>query len=681
MGRISAPADASSKRESESEDALWSEEHERLPLKQRIKLLLASNRFPNSELGMAVISEPPANVFVKSYNSQCYSQEEKIDCFKVQQNDTGERKEDMPRAEGDECMCQLTADDIMFGKVDAANDTLLPQTFSPQHPIKTNDSNANPLKNSTQFSSGSYMETVKIKNEIPNVYLDDLDFVILKERKRMLLSRKSPSLERKTVEGTLPTLSSLVEDCFMHGNGIGKGDDRDFHIAGGHYKTSDLSKYDQTRPEQESLHELDLPSHSSNTIPAMVNVKVEPLERIEFDTTGKHAAHDPSCNFSLPMKREVHFDSTINKHATGIPLYKFFLPLKKEVPCDSIIDELDHMPLRERLKLSSQNVITSSGGNEISASFSKTVPSKIDYTPIASAAAKTKKIYLSRKRRKTTTDSIEQALEEDAPGLLKVLLEKGVSADEIKLYGEPESNESLDDLSTEDSFSELEEIVSKLFSQRHSMLKIHSMHNSKGEKACYCLACLFSLVEQARYLKLRKWPVEWGWCRDLQSFIFVFERHNRIVLERPEYGYATYFFELVESIPINWQIKRLITAMKLTSCSRVSLLENRALLVGEDVTEGEARVLVGYGWTPNTGLGSMLNYCDRVVHDRRQREKDSSEWRSKIGKMLIDGYNGGKFVPVELPSVLARYDVADDTKVKMELDDVADHTQVKLELD
>lgn len=51
------------------------------------------------------------------------------------------------------------------------------------------------------------------------------------------------------------------------------------------------------------------------------------------------------------------------------------------------------------------------------------------------------------------------------------------------------------------------------------------------------------------------------------------------MLERPEYGYATYFFELMDSFPINWQIRRLVTAMKLTSCSRVNLIENRMLMV------------------------------------------------------------------------------------------------------
>ena len=104
--------------------------------------------------------------------------------------------------------------------------------------------------------------------------------------------------------------------------------------------------------------------------------------------------------------------------------------------------------------------------------------------------------------------------------------------------------------------------------------------------------------------------MEWGWCRDLQSFIFVFRSHNRfllpinlcpiflvkmvgrlvlmvpifillhrIVLERPEYGYATYFFEVVQSLSIEWQIRRLVIAMKLSGCGRTALIENRPLLV------------------------------------------------------------------------------------------------------
>ena len=64
------------------------------------------------------------------------------------------------------------------------------------------------------------------------------------------------------------------------------------------------------------------------------------------------------------------------------------------------------------------------------------------------------------------------------------------------------------------------------------------------------------------------------------------------------------------------------------------------------MSEGEAQVLTEFGWIPNSGLATMLNYCDRVFHDRQneEREREVSEWRSKIGKLLMDGYNGGIIV-------------------------------------
>ncbi|KAL3630428.1 hypothetical protein CASFOL_023412 [Castilleja foliolosa] len=333
---------------------------------------------------------------------------------------------------------------------------------------------------------------------------------------------------------------------------------------------------------------------------------------------------------------------------------------------DAYEDELDHMLLRDRMKLFSSRDGPGLVTHQSSKRKSKTEPSAFGCKPVASTPAPSFKVNRPRKRRRTVTDSIETAMEEDAPGLLKVLVDKGVLVDEIKLYGEPESNEALEDSSTTENFAELEEIISKLFSQRDSLLKLAPLRCTKGEKASYCLECLLSLVEQARYLRFRNWPVEWGWCRDLQSFIFVFERHNRLVLERPEYGYATYFFELADSLPINWQIRRLIIAMKLTNCSRITILENKALMVGDDLTDGEARVLMEYGWKPNTGLGTMLNYYDRVVHDRKN-ESDRSDWKSKIGKFLMDGYNGGTIVSAGIPIRAEESDVVHPVEIKLEL--------------
>nr|BAK03658.1 predicted protein [Hordeum vulgare subsp. vulgare] len=271
--------------------------------------------------------------------------------------------------------------------------------------------------------------------------------------------------------------------------------------------------------------------------------------------------------------------------------------------------------------------------------------------------------YPSRQKRKkkTATDSIETALEEDAPGLLQILLDKGIVVNEIKLYDVVEDDEMLPDC-TESDFQDLENVITKLFPQRASLLKSAARHG-KGGKAIYCLACLISLIEQSRYLQFRDCPVEWGWCRDLQSFIFVFKSHNRLVLERPEYGYATYFFEIVKSVPIEWQIRKLVTAMKLSSCGRTALIENRPLLVGEDLSEGEAKVLVEYGWIPNTGLATLLNYRDRVVHDR-WNEKYGTDWRMKIGKLLMNGYSEGELIITHVPLNTSPEDYSE--KIKLE---------------
>ncbi|GJN30734.1 hypothetical protein PR202_gb19067 [Eleusine coracana subsp. coracana] len=182
--------------------------------------------------------------------------------------------------------------------------------------------------------------------------------------------------------------------------------------------------------------------------------------------------------------------------------------------------------------------------------------------------------YSSRRRRRRKTATYDAcvacALDEDAPGLLQVLMDKGITVEEIKLYGAGEDDEMVPDC-TENNFEDLENLITKLFSQRTSLLKL-------------------------------------------------------IVLERPEYGYATYFFEIVQSVPIEWQ-------------------------VGEDLTEGEARVLEEYGWIRNCGLGTMLNYRDRVVHDR-WTEKSVAEWRMKIGKLLMTGYAEGQTITSHLPNKL-----------------------------
>ncbi|RZC58052.1 hypothetical protein C5167_005351 [Papaver somniferum] len=338
-----------------------------------------------------------------------------------------------------------------------------------------------------------------------------------------------------------------------------------------------------------------------------------------------------------------------HRNEPGISLVDKMLGIKTEMGISWISDEdeLDHMSLRERLRLLTAKKVSDTEDSGPSECSQKSVPSVEKCKPTSSENAKSEVKTRPRKRKKTATNCAETALEEDAPGLLKVLVDKGILLDEIKLYGGIESEDALDSSFDENSFEDLQFVISKLFAQRETLFKFAPLQGGKGSKAAnYCLSCLISLVEQARYLQFMKWPVEWGWCRDLQSFIFVFERHNRIVLERPEYGYATYFFELVNALPVEWQIKR---------------------LVGKDLSEGEARVLEEYGWIPDSGLGSMLNYCDRVVHDK-SNERDGSEWRNKIGKLLMNGLKGGNIVLSNLPKkLMGDKSTTSNSQIKLEL--------------
>ncbi|KAL6521354.1 hypothetical protein OROGR_017923 [Orobanche gracilis] len=461
--------------------------------------------------------------------------------------------------------------------------------------------------------------------------VDDLEHVVLKERLRRLLASKCLEL----------TPTTLTENSVGAVRGEKQfGNQR--HVV----SRNQICEIDRILTSGTSRDSLGIQRNDTicsskkskvSAVSSLADIKIEPPGYDEFQG--------------------------INVSSMGQMSFGGFLLAKTEVKTtdDAYEDELDHMLLRDRMRLlSSRDVIMDI--HQSSKCMNKTVPSAFGCRPVASTPAQSFKVNRPRKRRKTVTDSVETAMEEDAPGLLKVLIDKGVSADEIKLYGEPESDDALEDSSTIDNFAELEEVITKVV----GITYLGPLRHTKGEKASYSLECLLSLVEQARYLRFRNWPVEWGWCRDLQSFIFVFERHNRIVLERPEYGYATYFFELPDSLPINWQIKRLITAMKLTSCSRITIIENKALMVGDDLTEGEARVLMEYGWIPNTGLGTMLNYYDRVVHDK-WNEKDRSDWRLKIAKLLTDGYNGGTVISAGIPTKVMELDVAHPVDIKLEL--------------
>ncbi|KAG5534342.1 hypothetical protein RHGRI_022464 [Rhododendron griersonianum] len=711
----------------------WSDEHDCVPLKHRLKMLLAAKRLSDSSdtesrKASKGPSVPPVDAVNKEdqhllqglvmngFNPAFSAQEERNQMFSPEQSQTGLLGDNSSQGtEGNENVSsngiksiEANGETVLVEKVDACSSTLTPCSVLSMYHVKAEvdypDHNLITSQgNGVEGALGTELRAVNLRKEIADDLVDDLDHIVLKERRRLLLSRKSLELTKPVVEGNNSWLSNaVVGDTIQHSISRAKkknhNGDAESLVAGNHTHAPAINASDfnmtsksgkskgiiagsssilnhsssmrscqgtkSAKPGVAGITENDRTCSSKKAsitnesfgghdfasnphrMPGLalsstfVNIKAEPLDHGDAHKLEKDAAYISPSNRVVSVKGEL------------------------EIPEASYGNEVDHMLLRDRIKLLASREPPSLNSSRNFECLKKTVPCVVDCSPIASESAKPIRINRPRKKRKTATDSVETAMEEDAPGLLQVLIEKGVLVNEIKLYGEPESGEAIDD--SEDSFSELEDVISKLFSHRQSQLKLPPLRCTKAEKASYCLACLISLVEQARYLQFLKWPVEWGWCRDLQSFIFVFERHNRIVLERPEYGFATYFFELVDSLPIHWQIKRLVTAMKLTSCSRVTLIENKALMVGEDLTEGEARVLTEYGWIPNTGLGTMLNYCDRVVHDKKN-ERDSSEWKSKIGKLLMNGYNGGTIVPTDIPKKVIGYSGAQGPEIKLEL--------------
>ncbi|XP_021296670.1 uncharacterized protein LOC110425913 [Herrania umbratica] len=595
-------------------------------------------------------------------------------------------------------------------------DVLLPPNVSDIMKVDCADSMLLSLsKDDTNSSANTGVIAVNtMDKKFSDFTFGELDHIVLKERRKLLFKRKLVELEKPALEGTSV---GLAEDLIEYSAGrieqelqptdgecmIARNQFNDIPIRNASYLSSCSAngssslEYSAGRIKEE-LQFVDgeswLAGNEFNDIPTRT---ASDLQRTS--ATGTEAARSgnrkeessiiysserTSMEFkardgddSAPTRTDNIYSSTPNTSVKvkveQLDCSNFQNPEKStlgnmvSVKCEEdISDGIDHMLLCDRMKL-----LKSIEDFEFNASknfecLRKAGPAAFGVIPIVSESAKPIMVHHRRKRKKTATDSVETALEEDAPGLLKVLLDQGVSVDEIKLYGESQSDDALDESFDEDSFSELEAVMTKLLSQRSCLLKFGPFRCTKGSKPSYCLACLFSLVEQTRYLQFRRWPVEWGWCRDLQSFIFVFNRHHRIVLERPEYGYATYFFELLDSLPIDWQVRRLVTAMKLTSCGRITLIENKPLSVGEDLTEGEAKVLMEYGWIPNTGLGTMVNYRDRVVHDRKN-ESDSSEWRSKIRKLLVDGYNSGSIVSTSLAENVNEGKDGENAQIKVEL--------------
>lgn len=123
----------------------------------------------------------------------------------------------------------------------------------------------------------------------------------------------------------------------------------------------------------------DIRTVQDSSIPGLANVKTEPPNYEEYLTS--------NVNTLDPM------------------LFRNFVLVKSEVQTagDGYEDELDHLSLRERMKLLSSRNGSSLYSHRTAECMEKVVPSAVDCRPVVSEPAHTLKVNRSRKRRKTVT--------------------------------------------------------------------------------------------------------------------------------------------------------------------------------------------------------------------------------------------------------------------------------------
>lgn len=123
----------------------------------------------------------------------------------------------------------------------------------------------------------------------------------------------------------------------------------------------------------------DVRTLQSSAIPSLAKIKVEPPNYDEFQSSDVTTLGQMSFRNLVVVKSEV------------------------QTAGDAYEDELDHMLLRERMKLLSSRDGPSLDMHQSSKCMSNMAPSALGCRPVGSKAVKSLKINLPRKRRKTVT--------------------------------------------------------------------------------------------------------------------------------------------------------------------------------------------------------------------------------------------------------------------------------------
>ncbi|KAK9820871.1 hypothetical protein WJX81_008233 [Elliptochloris bilobata] len=149
--------------------------------------------------------------------------------------------------------------------------------------------------------------------------------------------------------------------------------------------------------------------------------------------------------------------------------------------------------------------------------------------------------------------------------------------------------------------------------------------------AGYWLGALESVIERAHAFSQSGAPVQWGWCRAIKSFLFVFEAANRIVVEKPSWSnstrFATYLFEMETPMPVDEQARRYVRRLVAALSARGA----RAMLLDGSTDPGDAAL--------GASLRQLLNFNgERIFHIVPDPEgKRAMEYRERLARALAQG--------------------------------------------
>ncbi|KAL6993249.1 hypothetical protein U1Q18_011364 [Sarracenia purpurea var. burkii] len=446
-------------------DNVWSDVEDCIPLKKRLKMLLESKRlsdFPDSESekGSESPSAPPIYAvktedqqcdlqgqLMQGSNPSCFARDERNPGLSPEQSHTGVLRDyiyqgsevnDGGNSNGIK-VNEVSADTVLVEKVDTCASTSTQCSMLSKYPVKVGvgyaDNNlTSSLGNGVEGFLGTHSQAVKIKTEIAEDFVDDLDYVVLKERRRLLLSRKSLELKKPVMDINFSWFSSsVVRDTIQNSIGIDKkenhSDDAESSVAGSHThdvrerNASDLHKTSKSGTELQCSA---LVASCQGTYSAESGV-VELQESDRICSSKKASTINESCGGQGFVSCNAHSMLTsalpstfvnikaepmdygdvycFNKDALCNFPSSIIIPVKSELEIlgESCEGNVDHMLLRDRIKLLASREAPNLDSSRNFKCSKKIVPSVLDCSPIVSRSAKPLRINRSRKRRKTAT--------------------------------------------------------------------------------------------------------------------------------------------------------------------------------------------------------------------------------------------------------------------------------------